>query len=107
MTLSVGSTGALMVMIIIALWLWRGGQRPIQSTALNLALVAMIVGCGLESFSPTLAMSVVRWSGSTREDSCWLWGMTSVNVTAHVVALGAFVKFILATIARKVETPPS
>ena len=107
MTLSVGSTGALMVMIIIALWLWRRGERPIKSGALSAALILMIAGISIESFFPMLTLTAAKWTGTTRGEGCWLMGLTVLNVGVHAAALGAFVSFILKTIASKNEASAS
>lgn len=94
MSLSVGSTGALMAMIAIALWIWRRGERPIRSEALKVALIAMIVGICLESAWPMIAMK----AGGFHNEGCWLWGFLVLNAGVHAVSLGAFVGYILATI---------
>ena len=96
MSLSVGSTGALLTMIVIALWIWRRGERPIRSAPLHVALFSMILGIVLESAWPMLAMKVADF----RNDGCGLWGFLVLNAAVHAVSLGAFVGFILTTIGK-------
>ena len=99
MTWNVGSTGALLVMTLIALWLWRGGERPIRSASIRVALIAMVVGIALESFLP-LAMTRLD-----RHEGCWQVGLVALIAVVHAVSLGAFVTFVLKMIGRKAETP--
>ena len=94
MNLSVGSTGALMVMILITLWIWRRGERPIRSGALTLALITMIVAICLETEWPVIAVKATGF----QSEGCWLWGFLVLTAGVHAVSLGAFVGFILATI---------
>src|SRR5688572_10489267 len=101
MSWNVGSTGALLVMSLIALWLWRGGERPVRSASIQVALIGMVVGIVLEAFGPF----VIARIGSSRNEGCWQFGYVALVAAVHAVALGAFVKFVLSTIARKVETP--
>jgi hypothetical protein len=103
MTLNVGSTGALMVMIVIALWLWRRGERPIRSGALSAALILMIAGISVESFYPFLTLTVTKWADGRSGEGCWMFVVTALNVAVHAAALGFFVAFILKTIASKYE----
>ena len=103
MSLSVGSTGALLAMIAIALWIWRRGERPIRSGALQVALVSMIVGILFESAWPVLAAKAFRQS----DEGCWLWGFVVLNAGVHALAFGAFVGFILGTIAPAKEAAPA